>query len=85
MHTALEAACIRVEPDLRNEEIGSKVRELTVARILALPVVSRREAERRQVAVRRPGDSARLVLAPGGGVSALATEAQPPNTTNTTN
>ena len=58
-----------------------KVRERSLAKVPILLVVGRREAEQRQVAVRRHGDSARPVLALGECVSALAGEAQPQDTT----
>ncbi len=84
VHAALEAAGLRAELDRRNEKIGYKVREHSLAKVPVLLVVGRREAEQRQVAVRRLGDSARPVLALGECVSALAAEAQPPDTTGGT-
>jgi threonyl-tRNA synthetase len=42
----------RVEADLRNEKIGYKIREHTLARIPYMLVVGKREAESRTVAVR---------------------------------
>ena len=56
MHAALEAARLRAALDLRNEKIGYKVREHSLAKVPVLLVVGRREAEKRQVAVRRLGE-----------------------------
>jgi threonyl-tRNA synthetase len=84
VHAALDAAGLRAELDLRNEKIGYKVREHSLAKVPVLLVVGRREAEQRQVAVRRLGDSARPVLALDECVSALTAEARPPDTTGGT-
>jgi len=83
MHAALEAADLRTELDLRNEKIGYKVREHSLAKVPVLLVVGRREAEQRKVAVRRLGDADRSVLTLAECVTALAAEAQPPDTTGT--
>lgn len=80
VHAALDAAGLRTELDLRNEKIGFKVREHSLTKVPVLLVVGRREAEQRQVAVRRLGDDARPVMALAARVSALASEAQPPDT-----
>ena len=79
VHAALGEAGLRAELDLRNEKIGYKVREHSLAKVPVLLVVGRREAENRQVAVRRLGDSARPVLALAECVSALQDEARPPD------
>ena len=60
--------------------VGDKIREHSRAKVPVLLVVGRREAEQRQVAVRRLGDSARPVLAPDECVSALAAESSQPGT-----
>jgi len=78
VHAALDAAGLRAELDLRNEKIGYKVREHSLPKVPVLLVVGRREAEQRQVAVRRLGDAARPVLTLAECVAALAIEAQPP-------
>ena len=80
MHAALEAAGLRAELDLRNEKIGYKVREHSLAKVPVLLVVGRREAEGRQVAVRRLGDSAQPVLTLDECVAALTAEASAPDT-----
>ena len=69
----------RAELDRRNEKIGYSVREHSLAKVPVPLVVGRREAEGRQVAVRRLGDSAQPVLALAECVTALAAEAQPPD------
>ena len=80
VQVTLKATGLRAELDLRNEKIGYEVREHFLANVPVLLAVGRREAERRRVAVRRAGDSLRPVLAPGGCVSALATEGSPLDT-----
>ncbi|MXX22694.1 MAG: hypothetical protein F4Z93_06255 [Rhodospirillales bacterium] len=77
-------AGLRAELDLRNEKIGYKVREHSLAKVPVLLAVGRREAEHRQVAVRRLGNAERPVLTLAESVTALAAEAQPPDTTGTT-
>ncbi|MYE82755.1 MAG: hypothetical protein F4X36_13155 [Gammaproteobacteria bacterium] len=83
MHAALEAADLRTELDLRNEKIGYKVREHSLAKVPVLLAVGRREAEHRKVAVRRLGNAERPVLTLPECVTALAAKAQPPDTTGT--
>ena len=79
VHAALQDADLRAELDLRNEKIGYKVREHSLAKVPVLLVVGRREAENGQVAVRRLGETAQPVLALDECVSALAIEARPPD------
>ena len=79
-HAALEAAGLRAELDRRNEKIGYKVREHSLAKVPVLLVVGRREAEGRQVAMRRLGESAQPVLALDECVAALSAEASAPDT-----
>ncbi len=81
----LEAAGLRAELDLRNEKIGYQVREHSLAKVPVLLVAGRREAEYRQVAVRRLGDTARPVLALDDCVTALSAEATAPDTRGQTN
>ena len=81
MHAALAATGPRAELDRRNEKIGYKVREHSLAKVPVLLVVGRREAEQRQVAARRLGHSAQPVLALDECVTALADEAQLPGAT----
>ena len=48
----LTAAGFRARADLRNEKIGFKIRELSIARIPYMVVLGDREVENNQVAVR---------------------------------
>jgi len=75
---ACQAAGLRVEIDRRNEKINYKVREHSLAKVPVLLVIGKREAENRQVAVRRLGGEAQEVLELQHAVSRLATEAAPP-------
>ncbi len=75
---ALTDAGLRAEHDLRNEKIGYKVREHSLAKVPVLLVVGKREAERRAVALRRLGESASAVLALDECVSTLVAEARMP-------
>ncbi|MYD95878.1 MAG: hypothetical protein F4X98_00640 [Gammaproteobacteria bacterium] len=69
VHAALQAAGLRAELDLRNEKIGYKVRGHSHAQVPVLLVVGRREADGRQVVVRRLGaagaGAGRVCLRPG--------------------
>src|SRR6185369_13238710 len=59
---ALRAKGLRVETDLRNEKVGYKVREHSLAKVPVLAVVGRREAELGQVALRRLGSDGQQIL-----------------------
>ncbi len=71
---ALRAAGLAVETDLRNEKIGYKVREHSMAKIPAILAVGKREVEERTVAIRRLGSKRQQVMALDEAVAALATE-----------
>jgi len=75
---ALRAAGLRVELDLRNEKINYKVREHSLAKVPVLAVVGKREAEKREVALRRLGGKDQEVLALDEAVNRLKSEAEPP-------
>jgi threonyl-tRNA synthetase len=75
----LKAAGLRVATDLRNEKVGYKVREHSLAKVPALAVVGRREAEEGKVAIRRLGSDGQTILTLEEAVSALAREATPPD------
>jgi threonyl-tRNA synthetase len=75
----LKAAGLRVEIDLRNEKVGYKVREHSLAKVPVIAVVGRREAEERKVALRRLGSDGQSVLSAEEAVAALALEATPPD------
>jgi len=72
------AAGLRVETDLRNEKINFKVREHSLAKIPALLVVGKREAETRGVAIRRLGGKEQEILALDEAVARLKAEAAAP-------
>ena len=75
----LEAAGIRVESDLRNEKINYKVREHSMAKVPALFVVGKREAEEGTVAIRRLGDQGQSFATVDDAIAALVAEATPPD------
>uniref|UniRef100_UPI0015750934 threonine--tRNA ligase n=1 Tax=Sphingomonas bacterium TaxID=1895847 RepID=UPI0015750934 len=76
---ALRAAGLRVETDLRNEKINYKVREHSLAKVPALLVVGKREAEEGTVALRRLGGQGQEVLALAELVERLRAEATAPD------
>ena len=75
---ACRAAGLRVEVDRRNEKINYKVREHSLAKVPAILVIGKREAENRQVALRRLGGEAQEVLDLSQAVSRLQAAAAPP-------
>jgi threonyl-tRNA synthetase len=75
----LAAAGLRVESDTRNEKINYKVREHSLAKVPALLVVGKREAEEGTVAIRRLGEQAQTVLPVDEAIAALLAEATPPD------
>jgi threonyl-tRNA synthetase len=75
----LAAAGIRVETDLRNEKINYKVREHSLAKVPALFVVGKREAEEGTVAIRRLGDQGQTILPVDEAIALLKAEATPPD------
>lgn len=76
---ALKAAGLQAEADVRNEKINAKIREHSLARVPVILVVGRREAENRQVALRRLGGAAQEVLDLDAAIAALSVEATPPD------
>jgi threonyl-tRNA synthetase len=75
----LKSAGLRVETDLRNEKVGYKVREHSLAKVPVIAVVGRREAEEGKVALRRLGSDGQNVVSVEEAVAALALEATPPD------
>jgi len=75
---ALEEAGLRAEIDLRNEKINYKVREHSHAKVPALFVVGRREAEEGTVSIRRLGSKEQETLALNEAVARLKEEAVMP-------
>jgi len=76
---AARKAGLRVEIDLRNEKINYKVREHSLAKIPALLVVGKKEAETHSVSVRRLGSDGQTVLPLTEALAALVEEAVPPD------
>ena len=72
-------AGLRVEADLRNEKITYKVREHSLAKVPALLVVGRKEAEGRSVSIRRLGSPAQVPMGLDAALAALKAEAVPPD------
>src|SRR5437763_9312646 len=70
---------LRAEIDLRNEKINYKVREHSLAKVPVLLVVGRKEAETRQVSMRRLGSDKSSVMPLDAALAALADEAVPPD------
>jgi threonyl-tRNA synthetase len=75
----LAAAGLRVEADLRNEKINYKVREHSLAKVPALLVVGKREAEEGTVAIRRLGGDGQQVLSLDEAIAMLLAEGTPPD------
>jgi threonyl-tRNA synthetase len=75
----LTAAGIRAEADLRNEKINYKVREHSHAKVPAILVVGKREAEEGTVALRRLDGKAQEILALDEALRHLVAESTPPD------
>jgi threonyl-tRNA synthetase len=75
----LKAAGLRAEADLRNEKINYKVREHSLAKVPALLVVGKREAEEGTVAIRRLGSEGQQVMKLDEAIAMLKAEATPPD------
>jgi len=75
----MQAAGLRVEADFRNEKINYKVREHSVAKVPAIFVVGKREAEEGTVSVRRLGAQGQIVVSVDEAIAALVEEATPPD------
>src|SRR5215204_3280958 len=76
---AARRAGLRVEIDLRNEKINYKVREHSLAKIPALLVVGKKEAETHSVSIRRLGSEGQTVMPTAEALAALIEEATPPD------
>ena len=79
VRAALATAGLRAEADTRNEKINLKVREHSLAKVPALLVVGKREAEQGSVALRRLGGKDQEILALGEAVARLKGEAAVPS------
>jgi threonyl-tRNA synthetase len=75
----LAAAGLRVETDLRNEKINYKVREHSLAKVPAMLVIGKREAEEGTVAVRRLGSQGQEIVKLDEIVARLVAEAKAPD------
>ncbi len=75
---ALREAGVRAEADLRNEKIGYKIREHSLAKVPVLLVVGGRESQENTVAVRRLGSQAQETVALPDVVAKLKEEGLPP-------
>ena len=75
----LRKAGLRVEVDLRNEKVGYKVREHSLAKVPIIAVVGRREAEDGKIALRRFGSQDQTVLSLEDAAILIKTEATPPD------
>ena len=76
---ALRAAGLRVETDLRNEKINYKVREHSLTKVPIIAVVGRKEAETRQLALRRFGKDWQSVVGLDEAITTLTAEALAPD------
>ncbi len=75
----MQASGMRAELDTRNEKIGYKVREHSVAKIPYIIAVGGREAENNTVALRRLGSDKQEVLSLDEALKQLAAESLPPD------
>ena len=71
-------AGLRVELDLANEKINYKVREHSLAKVPIMLVVGKREAEERNLALRRLGGKEQEILALDDAIARLTAESAPP-------
>ena len=76
---AARKAGLRVDADLRNEKINYKVREHSLAKVPVLLVVGKKEAETRQVSIRRLGSDKNEVMNLDDALKLLTEEALPPD------
>ena len=74
----LKAAGLNAEVDLRNEKIGYKVREHSVAKVPVILAAGGREAKTETVAMRRLGSKQQEILALDEAVDRLRKEAAGP-------
>jgi threonyl-tRNA synthetase len=75
----LTAAGLRAETDTRNEKINYKVREHSLAKVPALLVVGKREAEEGTVAIRRLGQDGQQIVSLDEAIAMLKAEAMAPD------
>jgi threonyl-tRNA synthetase len=70
---------LRVELDVRNEKINYKVREHSLAKVPVMLVVGKKEAENREVSIRRLGSQEQTVMKLTDALDMLVEEAVPPD------
>ncbi len=75
----MRAQGLRVELDLRNEKVGYKVREHSLAKVLVIAVVGKKEAENRSLALRRLGGEAQTLISLDEALKTLTEEALAPD------
>ena len=76
---AMRKAGLKVELDLRNEKVGYKVREHSLAKTPVMLVVGKKEAEERTVSIRRLGSQAQTGMGLVEALAAFKDEATPPD------
>jgi threonyl-tRNA synthetase len=74
-----KAAGLRVETDLRNEKIGYKVREHSLAKVPVILAVGMRDADARTVSVRRLGSQEQTVMGLDEAVTLFKDESTAPD------
>ncbi len=74
-----KTAGLRVETDMRNEKVGYKIREHSLAKTPVIAVVGRKEAEEGTVAIRRLGSQDQTVVSVEEAIRLLTEEATPPD------
>ena len=77
--SALRAAGVRAEADIRNEKINYKVREHSLGKVPVILAIGMKEVEERTVSVRRLGEKKTSVQAFDAVLSDLSAEATPPD------
>ncbi|WP_316859888.1 threonine--tRNA ligase [uncultured Cohaesibacter sp.] len=75
----LTKAGLNVETDLRNEKINYKVREHSLAKVPALLVVGKKEAEEQGVSIRRLGSNKQVSMSLDEAIASLVDEAIAPD------
>jgi threonyl-tRNA synthetase len=70
---------MRAEVDLRNEKINYKIREHSLAKVPVIAVVGRKEAETRQLALRRLGGEGQNILPLDEALRVLKADGTPPD------
>ncbi len=78
----LDKAGLRSEADLRNEKINYKVREHSLAKVPALFVCGKREAEERTVTIRRLGSKEQVTLPVQEAIALLVEQSKAPDLLN---